>query len=196
MGGAFGPIQCTVAADSSTDTIKRNNMLYALINERVLFLPAKIKNCYFDFFSRNDFVWFSQSSFAKILNIQSNYSENIPNLIGDLYFNRPDMWTNTGFIADAYANAGILGIAFICLLLVFVLLSARKHISYIHNSYKKVIEILFVLYFISLNDGGAISVLFSGGMLILLILIMVIDFNVRVKTKYIFNNNKFEEVSI
>ena len=44
MGGAFGPIQCTVVAGPPTDTIKRTNMLYACtfcpISFRRLVKPA------------------------------------------------------------------------------------------------------------------------------------------------------------
>ncbi len=105
------------------------------------------------------------------------------NLIGEVYFNRPGMWTNTGFIADAYANAGLIGIIFICLILFIVLKFAKKNMMFIPEPYNKGIEILFVLYFVSLNDGGAISVLFSGGMLILIIMIMIIDFRVKIKKK-------------
>ena len=157
--------------------ITKDNMLYALIIERVFFLPAKIKNCYFDYFEQHEFVYFSQSSFAKAFGISSNYSINIPNLIGEQYFGRPDMWTNTGFIADAFSNAGLIGVIIICGVLSLILLLARKYMTEIPDPFYKAIEILFVLYFVSLNDGGAISILFSGGMLALLLMTMFIDFN-------------------
>lgn len=156
---------------------------YALINERVLFLPAKIKFAYFDYFSTHDFVYFSQSTIAKLFGFESNYSQNIPNLIGEVYFNRPGMWTNTGFMADAYSNLGILGMIIIAILLAVILAWVDTTIECDSPDVMLGIQSMFLLYYISLNDGSAISVFFSGGMVFAVLLVLFINFNGKVNKR-------------
>lgn len=158
-----------------------NTMVYALINERVIFLPAKIKIAYFDYFSVNPFVNFSQSTIGKLFGIPGTYTEQIPNLIGRVYFNRPEMWTNTGFLADAYSNLGYAGMAIISVFVAFIIRAASNQLKTTDIRMKKCIEVLYLISFISLNDGGAISVIFSGGMIFILILLALIDFSERDK---------------
>ena len=151
-------------------------MLYSLINERVFFLPAKIKIAYFDFFSKNEFAFFSQSTIGKIFRIPSIYEENIPNMIGRIYWNRPKMWTNTGFMADAYSNLGFLGMVIISVFVSMILKLAQNQMVGLTSNMKKNLEALFLIFFISLNDGGTISVIFSGGLFLLILVIVLIDF--------------------
>ena len=160
-------------------------MPYALTVERVIFLPAKIKISYFDFFTKNGFVWFKESTLAHFLGFESPYSRDIPYIIGDVYFGRPNMWTNAGFMADAYSNAGYFGIVLMCAVLYVLLIFTRNHLDNLSNSISKGLQAVFLLFFISLNDGGAISVIFSGGMIFLVLLIVFIDFTSFKKVKRI-----------
>lgn len=157
--------------------ISNSIMTYALIIERVIMLPAKIKMAYLDFFSSNPYIYFSQSTIGKILEIPKTYNVEIPYLIGDVYFKRPQMYTNTGFLADAYANLGFLGMLMISLFVVVIIRTANNRIKKLRNQMKKCLETLYLLFFISLNDGGAITVVFSGGMIFLIILLALIDFS-------------------
>lgn len=150
---------------------------YALVNERVLFLPAKIKFAYFDYFSTHDFVYFSQSTIAKLFGFESNYSENIPNLIGEVYFGRPEMWTNTGFMADTYANLGVFGVFLVAALLALIIMWVDITIECNSADILLGLQSMFLLYYVSLNDGAAISVLFSGGMMFAVLLILFVSFN-------------------
>lgn len=157
---------------------------YALINERVLFLPAKIKFAYFDYFSQHEFIYFSQNTIAKILGVESNYSQNIPNLIGEIYFNKPEMWTNTGFMADAYANLGVFGIILVSIFMAVVISWVDMTIECESRDVHLGIQAMFLLYYISLNDGSAISIFFSGGMLFAVLLVMFISFNDTPRKRY------------
>ena len=152
-------------------------MPYALIVERVVFLPAKIKVAYFDYFSTHELLWFKESTIAHFLGFESPYSTAVPYIIGDVYFGRPNMWTNTGFMADAYSNAGYFGIVLMCLVVFIVLVITRKHLRNVPPSLSRGLQAVFLLFFISLNDGGAISVIFSGGMIFMIILIALVDFS-------------------
>lgn len=158
-----------------TDSI----MIYALIGNRVFFMPALIKYCYFDYFSRHELVRFSQNTISKFFGITSNYTKPVPNLIGATYFGKPNQWTSTGFMSDAYANGGIWGVFLIATVLSLVLIVLRFGVKYVSKDLQLCIQSIFLIFFITLNDGTAISVLFSGGMILTVILIYLVDFGRR-----------------
>ena len=156
---------------------------YALINERVLFLPAKIKFAYFDYFSANEFAYFSQTTFGMLFGSESAYTQPIPNIIGDVYFGKPDMWTNTGFMADAYSNMGIFGMLLISVALAFILSWVDMTLKGNDVKLNRGILGMFLLFFISLNDGSAITVFFSGGMVLAVLMTSFIAFRDKEKLK-------------
>lgn len=157
--------------------LTRSRMLYALIGDRMIFMPARIKYSYFDYFSQHDFARFSQNTLSKLLGVRSNYDIPVPYLIGDKYFSKPEMWTNAGFMADAYANLGIAGILLMAAVLVAVLMLLRHGLRSAGKDLQKAIQSLFVIFFVALNDGPVISELFSGGMMTAVLLILAIDFS-------------------
>ena len=154
-------------------------MVYALIGNRVFFTPALIKYCYFDYFSKHDSVHFSQNTISKIFGVTSNYDRPVPNIIGETYFGKPNQWTSTGFMSDAFANGGIGGVFLIATVLSIVLIILRFGLKYVSEDLQVCIQSIFLIFFITLNDGTAISVLFSGGMLLTVILIYIVDFRKR-----------------
>lgn len=149
---------------------------YALINERVLFLPAKIKFSYFDYFSEHSFAYFSQTTIGSLFGIESAYLQDIPNLIGEVYFGKPEMWTNTGFMADAYSNMGFFGMLLISIFLSVVISLSDALMKDNDPKLNHGLLGMFLLFFISLNDGSAITVFFSGGMLFALMAVGMISF--------------------
>ena len=82
-----------------------------IIIRRVLIFPAYLNYCYVDFFSSHD---------ATIFGLKTQYDK-LGNIIGELYFNRPDMNCNNGLISDAVANLGTVGIVLMPILLIIVL---------------------------------------------------------------------------
>ena len=80
----------------------------SIMVRRVLFLPVQIAGNYYDFFSNNSPDFFRQS-FLRYIGLSSNY-EQIPYMIGRLYYNAPSMSANNGLISDAMANFGYPGI--------------------------------------------------------------------------------------
>jgi len=158
----------------------KDNMIIGLIHNRVIFFPALIKYAYFDFFSNNEYIFFSQNSLSKIFGIQSSYTESVPNIIAKIYFDKPSMYANTGYIADGFANLGIFGMFIMTIILAIILnyvdsISSKEKMPYLIA--------LFIPYAISLNDGALIMTLFSGGMLLVIFIFMVIDFTPRKKFK-------------
>ena len=159
-----------------TYMITHNTMIYAVFGNRLFFLPAKIKYAYFDYFHNHPFVYFTQNSISRILGVKSNYETKVVYLIGEFYFNKPNMWTNTGFMADAYANLGFVGMALMGGLLALTLNLLIKQLKYVPSDLQKELQAVFVTFYISLNDGATISVLFSGGLLFAILIVCFVKF--------------------
>lgn len=152
----------------------REIMIPALIFDRVLFFPALIKYAYFDFFSKNPFLHFSQSTIGHILGMTSPYKTHFVYMIGDLYFGKPQMYANTGYVADAFANAGLFGIILVCTLFAFIFVYVDMISTKQSNSY---FLALLVPIAISFNDGALMTIFFSGGLAIILLILTLIDFD-------------------
>lgn len=150
-------------------------IIIGIIPTRFLFLPAQIKIAYFDFFSRHPFLWYSENTIGKILGLDTVYDESIKNVIGRIYFGKPEMWTNTGYVADAYSNGGVVNVIVIVILLSLILKIFDHLISGRVNVF--LANALVMLFAISLNDGGLIYVMGTGGMLVALLLFVFIDFD-------------------
>lgn len=164
--------------------ITDNYMLSAIFSDRIFFFPAYIKYCYFDFFCTNEFVYYSQNSIAKILGVHSNYETLVSYMIGGIYFDKPEMMTNTGYMADAYSNLGVIGILLMSLILAVVIRYSKRRLDLFPAELQSSISAIFIIFFYTLNDGHVINVLFSGGMLFVVLLISFIDFSHKKKSSY------------
>lgn len=145
-----------------------NNMALALIADRVVFFPAKIKWAYLDFFSKNPFVLFSENSFSRLFGVEPVYGIHTHLMMGELYFNKPNMWTNTGYMTDAYANLGLIGGVLITALLSLELLWIDRVTNYDNKS---IAAVIFFIFYIALNDGAFIYISGSGGLIIAIIIV-------------------------
>lgn len=146
----------------------------SFITNRVLFVPAQNYFYYYDFFSNNQKVHLTQSVIGNLLGIKGIYDRNITYMIGQLYYNSPRMMVNTGYLADAYMNFGILGMWFFSLLLglIFILID---QISKNINKILVVSAFIFPIY--ALVDGALQTALLTHGLLTALVLIYFIDSN-------------------
>ncbi|MFA7688878.1 MAG: hypothetical protein WCX96_02170 [Bacilli bacterium] len=151
-----------------------NITIPSLFIRRFLFVPAKLKFNYYDFFSQNKFLYFSEGVIGKVFGIKSVYEIKIPNLIGYLYGNSIETWANTGYLADAYSNMGILGMLIMTLLFVLILIM----INSLGNKISKELVIGLSLFsMLSLNDGALLTSLLTGGLLLLLLLLYLYSNN-------------------
>lgn len=87
---------------------------------RIMFLPGLINIYYYDFFISHEYDYF-RSTILRFLTSEDLYIDKIQKVIGGIYFNRPNMYTNNGLFSDAYMNLGILGMFIMPLLLVLLL---------------------------------------------------------------------------
>ena len=91
----------------------------SLFARRTLLVPAQLSFFYYDFFSKNEPVFLSHSILRFFLDYP--YHVTPPHLIGEIYFNQPQMGANTGVIGDAFMNFGFIGMALWGLLLAIIL---------------------------------------------------------------------------
>lgn len=78
-----------------------------VIIRRTMIIPGVLSGFYFDFFSRNEFAKLGYSVFSSLFNYP--YDSSPPFVIGDYYFNRPEMSANVNFIAAGFAEFGVWG---------------------------------------------------------------------------------------
>ncbi len=152
--------------------------MFSLFVRRVLFVPANLKFVYYDFFSNNPHIGFAGTLIGKFLNIEFPYDGSIGKMISAVYFNSPDMNSNTGFLAEGYYRFGLFGIV-IALIVFGLLLVAIDRFSK-KNGYDFTIAICFFSMFL-LNDGELIDPLIFGNLTVLVAI-------------FILYNNKYDRV--
>ncbi|MBM7560889.1 O-antigen polymerase [Fusibacter tunisiensis] len=154
--------------------VSKSLLIPSIFIRRFLLVPAHIKFSYYDFFSSNPYMYFSLGILGNIFGITYPYDVNIANLIGEVYYNSPDMWTNTGYLADAYANMGYFGMFIISILFVFVL----KTIDSLSVKVGKELVVGLSLFSIlALNDGAFLTTLLTGGLLFLIVILFLYSNN-------------------
>lgn len=177
LGSFFAPLgtACAFLAYKIFDNI----MIPSLAIRRLLFVPAQIRFFYYDFFSKHEFLYFSEGTIGKIFGLNSPYDLDVANMIGGLYSGHFETNANTGYLADAYANMGIFGMLIMALLFSFILILIN---SLSKNINKELVIGLCLFLILSLNDGALLTILLTGGLLLLLILL------------YLYSNTEEERV--
>lgn len=98
----------------------------SFFSRRVFFVPANLTFVYFDFFSYNPHVLWSNSVLASFLSYP--YEASMAKVIGG-YLGNENMGANNGFVASGFAHAGFLGV-FIYALIIGFLLRIINDITY------------------------------------------------------------------
>lgn len=86
----------------------QSGYLSSLFFRRTMFLPVLLSSYYVDFFSHHVPDFF-RASFLRHFGFSTPYP-NLGHIIATVYFDRPEMNSNNGLIADAVTNFGIAGI--------------------------------------------------------------------------------------
>lgn len=154
--------------------------VYDLFIRRVLILPANLKFVYYDFFSQNPKIGLSGTLWGKFLELVSPYEERIGIIISTEYFDRPEMNSNTGFLAEGYYRFGFFGV-FLALILFALVLMVLDHCAKL-NGYSFTVGMSFFSIFL-LNDGSLIDPLIFGTFTVLVILCMFYNRNDDFKNK-------------
>jgi len=144
--------------------------IYSLFGRRCIIVPANNKFKYFDFFSNYPKLGIYGILPTWILDVDSYY-ENVKYtyLISEIYYNKPDMNSNTGFLAEGYMRFGYIGIPMIMLLFAVVLKMVDG--LQLQTSYPLAVS-LFVYPVFSLADAHLLSSMFFGPWMIYLFILI------------------------
>lgn len=148
--------------------IFRTLTIPSIFIRRLLFVPAQLKFNYYDFFSKNSLLYFSEGLLGNITGIKSPYLDKASNLIGYIYGGNIDINANSGYLADAYANMGIFGMFIISILLIVIFVVIDSLSIRIG---KEIVIGLSMFSVLSLNDGALLTSLLTGGLLLLIIIL-------------------------
>ncbi len=138
-----------------------NNMVAVIVFRRLMFIPSLLDCAYYDFFDDNHLYW--SSSFLKGF-MEYSYDVTPPRLIGEIYFDRPDIAANNGIISDGFANAGFIGV----LLNVFMLACFFNVIKNCHIDSRFYGIFFFFIYNIFTTTFSTVLVTHGGIILIIL----------------------------
>lgn len=95
-----------------------DEMAGALLIRRAFFVPAGLTFEWFDYFSNNPHVFWSDKILAPL--IDSPYKRSIPFTVGE-HLLSPELAANNGFISSGFAHAGVLGVFIYSILLGYVI---------------------------------------------------------------------------
>lgn len=98
-----------VAMAGSLTYLTGDMMPASLLIRRVFFVPAHLNFAYHDFFSRNQFVFLTNTKLGNMLRMDYPYDLPPPRLVSLFLQGHENTWMNTGFLATSYMHAGYFG---------------------------------------------------------------------------------------
>jgi len=142
----------------------------SLFARRTLLVPAQLSFFYYDFFSKNGLTFLSQHHiFRNFINYPYHLAP--PFLIGEAYFNSPEMSANNGIYADAYMNFGFIGFVLWAFLLTIIL---KLIDSFSKNKNKEITIAAIAMPSIILTNGALLTSLTTDGLLLSLIILYLL----------------------
>ena len=146
-------------------------LLNSIVGVRAIFHPADNKFNFYEYFSQHPKIHFSDGIIGKMFSLTYPYAGSSGQVsfasIGGEFL-RANM--NTGYLGEAYAQLGFLGILLMAALLAFIL---RALSGYNRNETFPIMTALFSVYIVNLNDGALFTTLFTGGMLVAFLLVFI-----------------------
>lgn len=144
--------------------------IYSLLGRRTMLVPANNKFKYFDYFSNHPKIGIYGIFPRWMLPIDSYY-ENVAYSfdISAIYYGKPDMNSNTGFLAEGFLRFGHIGTVLIMVLFAFLL----KQIDRFQNRFNYPLAVgLFVYPVFSLADIYLLDSLAFGPWTVLLLILI------------------------
>lgn len=141
-----------------------------LLIRRLFFVPANNSYAYYEFFSNNEYNYWSDSFLNPFL--ESQYPNNVANTIGQ-FLGQDNMAANNGFISSGYANAGITGVIIYSILLAFIL----RFVNYlIHNKLQIWLPLAILIVPISntILNSDLLTTLLTHGLGVAIIIVYLI----------------------
>lgn len=92
----------------------------SMFSRRLFFVPANLTYAYFDFFSQNPNVFWSNSLLSRFLDYPYGQNQAMARVIGE-FIGYPDQNANNGFISSGFAHAGLFGVCLYSIIIGFIL---------------------------------------------------------------------------
>lgn len=161
------------------------NNTYAM---RMLYEPARIEHGYFEFFSQNNKLFFSEGLIGKLFGLHYPYDSAI-GFVVTRYLNGQEAVSNsnTGIVADSYAQLGVWGILIIAVLAGCLIVVIKQICIHIPTYF---IVAAFFYPVIMLNDNPLLTNLLTNGWILDICLLILIEGALRQKNSTINVNEK------
>ena len=144
------------------------NIFSGLFSRRLFFVPANLSYVYYEFFSFNNYAYWSNSFLKNI--ITNDYPDGIPRAIAEYMGSLGSM--NNGYISSGYAQAGLLGIIIYSILIGFIFKAAN------YFSFKQIpiwlsISILFAPIRTLIISADLLTTLLTHGLILSLLVLFL-----------------------
>lgn len=157
----------SIAVSSILFLVFKNLYFISILPIRQLTIPAFLNFLHFNFFSMNPKLLFSEGLLGKILGLTSPYSMHSTFLVSTSGAN-----ANTGFLADAYDNGGFMVMVIFTFILGLVLLYVDSISFFSKERHKYTALMLYPI--VILTDTSLLTTLFTSGLAILLVLLLIL----------------------
>lgn len=148
----------------------KSNLLGALFANRIVFLPNNTNFYYFDFFSNNPKMLWAESKISLGL-VTSRLPMSVMKYLAGLMTGNYDTIANTGWVANAYMNAGIIGIVIYAVIISYIF-SLIDFWAKIYG--KQLVGAAFLIPVITLiMSADLLIVLLTYGLIFLLMIFLV-----------------------
>lgn len=159
------------------DILKISDIPRRAIPYRMIYIPVQIQFQYYDFFRVRDKLYFAETIVGKILSMNKPYPDGISYFIGRYYSDSNTFGNaNTGVFSDAFANGG-----FICMLIYTIILGVIfRLIDSITTElplYTVVSSLSYIMFV--LNDTSLLTTLLTGGLGLMILLLLLFNSNIR-----------------
>lgn len=141
-------------------------VINALLGERTLFIPAVIKHQFYEFFSQYPKLFFADGMIGKLLS-QTNLYNNSSGFVIYAYNNQGSLAveSNAGYLADSYAQMGVIGMLTIGILVILMVKFVSKYSKHMPM---ELLCCIVACFSVLLNDGAFFTILLTGGIWIML----------------------------
>jgi len=137
-----------------------------ILVRRILFLPTLVSSHYFDLFQSSGFTNFTDLPLMNFFT-HNPFDYKISSMVGEFYFNRPDMNANANFIADSYSKFGMFS-AFLYAIILRIICLFMDCFSYNKSSF--LLFAIFLIPIFSITNSSITATLLTHGLLFSIVL--------------------------
>lgn len=158
--------------------VTKDVLLGAIFIKRLLFVPSVLSFTYFEFFSNNELLYWSNGVLKNFY--EYPYEKNFTLLIGE-FLNMPRTNANIGFLPMGYAHASFFGI-FIYTIIASIILNMINWFISEDTKFIK-ISISFLPIYIFFTTSDLLTTFLTHGLFLSLLLVVFLSINLK-KGKY------------